>query len=427
MDKVKKLGKLMVSALAMLSISAPIAMSVGVVSADSVTDTKAAITKTSAENAALLTKLNDAQNKVSEINSQVSNKVIAIDDAKANIKSTDQQIVALDQSIEKAKAEVQARKSVMKKQAVSLQKEAGNSVSGNVYVDFIVNSDNFSDMMSRASVVGKLNQASKEAMTAVSDSESTLATLKTTQETKKADLVKTKSQLEADQAKLVTLKDDAEKEQKRFETEVEGHKTQLANLQSQLDSQTAAAVEAAKQQAEADKAAKAEAPKTATKSESTSSDIKNESSDKAKIESVLNNNTGATTPSNNSNSASKATTKPVANTGSLVSNALQFIGTPYAWGGAQPGGFDCSGLVMYAAKMAGISLPRTSQEQSKLGTQVSLSELQPGDLVFWGGVGSAHHVGIYIGNGSYVHAPAPGQSVTTMSMQYYKPDFGRRI
>ncbi|MEJ1331107.1 NlpC/P60 family protein [Latilactobacillus sakei] len=423
----KKLGKLMVSALAMLSISAPIAMSVGVVSADSVTDTKAAITKTSAENAALLTKLNDAQNKVSEINSQVSNKVIAIDDAKANIKSTDQQIVALDQSIEKAKAEVQARKSVMKKQAVSLQKEAGNSVSGNVYVDFIVNSDNFSDMMSRASVVGKLNQADKEAMTAVSDSESTLATLKTTQETKKADLVKTKSQLEADQAKLVTLKDDAEKEQKRFETEVEGHKTQLANLQSQLDSQTAAAVEAAKQQAEADKAAKAEAPKTATKSESTSSDIKNESSDKAKIESVLNNNTGATTPSNNSNSASKATTKPVANTGSLVSNALQFIGTPYAWGGAQPGGFDCSGLVMYATKMAGISLPRTSQEQSKLGTQVSLSELQPGDLVFWGGVGSAHHVGIYIGNGSYVHAPAPGQSVTTMSMQYYKPDFGRRI
>lgn len=419
----KKLGKLMVSTLAMLSISAPIAMSVGVVSADSVTDTKAAITKTSAENAALLTKLNDAQNKVSEINSQVSNKVIAIDDAKANIKSTDQQIVALDQSIEKAKAEVQARKSVMKKQAVSLQKEAGNSVSGNVYVDFIVNSDNFSDMMSRASVVGKLNQASKEAMTAVSDSESTLATLKTTQETKKADLVKTKSQLEADQAKLVTLKDDAEKEQKRFETEVEGHKTQLANLQSQLDSQTAAAAEAAKKQAEADKAAKTEAPK----SESTSSVIKNESSDNTKTEPVLNNNAGTTTPSNNNNSASKATTKPVANTGSLVSNALQFIGTPYAWGGSQPGGFDCSGLVWYAAKMAGISLPRTSQAQSTLGTQVSLSELQPGDLVFWGGVGSAHHVGIYIGNGSYVHAPAPGQSVTTMSMQYYKPDFGRRI
>jgi len=395
---VKKLGKLMVSALAMLSISAPIAMSVGVVSADSVTDTKAAITKTSTENAALLTKLNDAQNKVSEINSQVSNKVIAIDDAKANIKSTDQQIVALDQSIEKAKAEVQARKSVMKKQAVSLQKEAGNSVSGNVYVDFIVNSDNFSDMMSRASVVGKLNQASKEAMTAVSDSESTLATLKTTQETKKADLVKTKSQLEADQAKLVTLKDDAEKEQKRFETEVEGHKTQLANLQSQLDSQTAAAVEAAKKETEKATIAPTVAPKTGS------------------------DNTPAPTPAKTTTVAPSG-----ANTGSLVGNALQFIGTPYAWGGAQPGGFDCSGLVWYAAKMAGISLPRTSQEQSTVGTKVSLSELQPGDLVFWGGVGSAHHVGIYIGGGSYVHAPTEGQNVTTMSMQYYKPDFGRRL
>lgn len=418
----KKLGKLMVSALALLSISAPVTMSVGIVSADSVTDTKAAITKTSAENAALLTKLNDAQNKVSEINSQVSNKVIAIDDAKTNIKSSDQQIVELGHSIEKAKAEVQARKSVMKKQAVALQKEAGNSVSGNVYVDFIVNSDNFSDMMSRASVVGKLNQASKDAMTAVSDSESTLATLKTTQETKKADLVKTKSQLEADQAKLVTLKDDAEKEQKDFETEVEGHKTQLASLQSQLDSQTAAAVAAAKQQAEADKTTKAETPKA----ESTSV-IKNDSTSTAKPAAGLDNNVGTKTSSNNDNSAAKATTKPVANTGSLVSNALQFIGTPYAWGGTTPAGFDCSGLVWYAAKMAGISLPRTSQAQSTLGTQVSLSELQPGDLVFWGGVGSAHHVGIYIGNGSYVHAPAPGQSVTTMSMQYYKPDFGRRI
>lgn len=379
---VKKVSRLMFSALACLTIGSTLAISVGAVSADEVTDTKASMTNLSAENTALLAKLSAAQDKVASIDSQVSNKTVAIDEAQKNIASTDKEITEVAQKIDKVQAEVQSRKAVLKEQVIALQKRAGDSVSGNVYVDFIVNSDSFSGMVSRASVVGKLNQANKEAMDAVAHSENKLAALKQEQVTKKANLVNTKAQLEKDQAQLTTLKADAENEQASFQQEVDGHQTQLANLQSQLDAQTAAAVEAAK-----------------------------------KV-------TAKTTE--------KATTTPTvapsgANTGSLVGNALQFIGTPYVYGGAQPGGFDCSGLVWYAAKMAGISLPRTSQAQSTVGTKVSLSELQPGDLVFWGGVGSAHHVGIYIGGGSYVHAPTEGQNVTTMSMQYYKPDFSRRL
>ncbi len=148
--------------------------------------------------------------------------------------------------IVKVQAEVQSRKAVLKEQVIALQKRAGDSVSGNVYVDFIVNSDSFSDMVSRASVVGKLNQANKEAMDAVANSESKLATLKQEQVTEKANLVNTKAQLEKDQAQLTSLKADAENEQASFQQEVDGHKTQLASLQSQLDAQTAAAVEAAK-------------------------------------------------------------------------------------------------------------------------------------------------------------------------------------
>lgn len=388
---VKKVSQLVFSALAVLSMSATVAVSVGAVSADTVTDTKTAISTASSENAALLTKLNTAQNKVSEINNKVSDKVIAIDDAQTNITATNAKISTISQDIVKTQAEVKARKAVLKEQVVALQKQTGNSVSGNIYVDFIVNSDNFSDMIGRASVIGKLNQANKEAMTSVTDSETKLADLKTEQVTKKATLETTKTTLESDKTQLVTLKTDAEKQQAAFQEEVDGHQTQLATLQTQLDAQTKAAVEAAQ---------------TATETKA------------------------PTTTNNIQKDAPKATTeapKSSANTGSLVGNALQFVGTPYAWGGAAPGGFDCSGLVYYAGKLAGMNLPRTSQAQSQLGTQVSLSALQPGDLVFWGGVGSAYHVGIYIGGGSYVHAPAPGQSVTTMSMQYYKPDFGRRL
>ncbi|WHQ78183.1 NlpC/P60 family protein [Latilactobacillus curvatus] len=408
----KKVSRLMFSALAFLTIGSTMAVSIGAVSADEVADTKASMTNLSAENSALLAKLSAAQNKVASIDSQVSNKTVAIDDAQKNIASTDKEITEVAQKIVKVQAEVQSRKAVLKEQVIALQKRAGDSVSGNVYVDFIVNSDSFSDMVSRASVVGKLNQANKEAMDAVANSESKLATLKQEQVTKKANLVNTKAQLEKDQAQLTSLKADVENEQASFQQEVDGHKTQLASLQSQLDAQTAAAVEAAKKETEKATIAPTVAPKTGSDNTPAPTVAPKTGSD----------NTPAPTPVKTTTVAPSG-----ANTGSLVGNALQFIGTPYAWGGAQPGGFDCSGLVWYAAKMAGISLPRTSQEQSTVGTKVSLSELQPGDLVFWGGVGSAHHVGIYIGGGSYVHAPTEGQNVTTMSMQYYKPDFGRRL
>lgn len=213
----KKVSRLMFSALAFLTIGSTMAVSIGAVSADEVADTKASMTNLSAENSALLAKLSAAQDKVASIDSQVSNKTVAIDDAQKNIASTDKEITEVAQKIVKVQAEVQSRKAVLKEQVIALQKRAGDSVSGNVYVDFIVNSDSFSDMVSRASVVGKLNQANKEAMDAVANSESKLATLKQEQVTKKANLVNTKAQLEKDQAQLTSLKADAENEQASFQ------------------------------------------------------------------------------------------------------------------------------------------------------------------------------------------------------------------
>ena len=85
-------------------------------------------------------------------------------------------------------------------------------------------------------------------------------------------------------------------------------------------------------------------------------------------------------------------------------------GEPYRYGGDAPGGFDCSGLVFFAAKRAGIQTPRTAQEQLAAGTAISRDELRPGDLVFMR-LPVKLHVGIVTGPGTFVHAPATGGRV----------------
>jgi cell wall-associated NlpC family hydrolase len=87
---------------------------------------------------------------------------------------------------------------------------------------------------------------------------------------------------------------------------------------------------------------------------------------------------------------------------------MRYLGVPYVWGGASPSGFDCSGLVMYVFAQLGISLPHYAAAQYGFGTPVPADQLQPGDLVFFDGLG---HVGIYIGGGQMIHAPHTGDVV----------------
>lgn len=98
----------------------------------------------------------------------------------------------------------------------------------------------------------------------------------------------------------------------------------------------------------------------------------------------------------------------------VVDAALSMLGTPYVYGGAQPGGFDCSGLTSWAYAQAGKSIPRTSGAQWSGGQAVSVEDMQPGDIVVSYGGG---HVGIYIGDGQMVHAPTTGDVVKVSPLQ----------
>lgn len=115
----------------------------------------------------------------------------------------------------------------------------------------------------------------------------------------------------------------------------------------------------------------------------------------------------------------------------IATYAQKFVGYPYVYGGTSPSGFDCSGFVQYIYRQFGYSINRTATAQLANGYSVSYSNLQPGDLVFFGSGSSADHVGMYIGNGNIVHAAnsRSGVIITSLSSSWYANNYlcARRI
>jgi cell wall-associated NlpC family hydrolase len=124
----------------------------------------------------------------------------------------------------------------------------------------------------------------------------------------------------------------------------------------------------------------------------------------------------ASTGPSGSSVGAAAPSSPVDAAARMVDTAKAMLGRPYRYGGAAPGGFDCSGLVSFAAQSAGVALPRTARDQLRAGVRIDRSELAPGDLVFMRLARKELHVGIAIGGGRFIHAPAAGGHVRIDSL-----------
>lgn len=290
-------------------------------------DTSDSIASNKSETNALLKQIEDANTEVINLNKQIDTKNGQISDATAKISATDAKISSLSGEIVAAQKNVTARKNNLKEQLISLQKKAGNSVSGNIYIDFVLNSQNLSDLIARTMTVGKLSQASKDALDAVTVAKDKLAGLKTEQENAHQTLVSTKASLETQKSQLVSLQKDANDKQDALNKQIADHKDELVALQSQFaqeQSEAAAATQAALKTVAA-----------STESSSTSS-----SSSSATSTSTIANNTSRSS----NNSSSLITNNTASGSGSHAD--FSGSGNTYPWG-------QCTWYVKSVAPWAG--------------------------------------------------------------------------
>ncbi|WP_327709458.1 C40 family peptidase [Streptomyces sp. NBC_00464] len=205
------------------------------------------------------------------------------------------------------------------------------------------------------------------------------------------------------------------------------------DLETQAHEEAAATTAAkAAKKAKAEAVRKAEAKKKAEAKAKAEAQAKAEAAERASrsaARTTLSASTGS--GSSSSGSSSSATTSysstATGSAASVVAFAQAQVGDAYVSGGTGPNSWDCSGLVQAAFRTVGVDLPRVSQSQSTAGTQVSLSNLQPGDILYWGGAGSAYHVGIYVGGGQFVGAQNSSTGVVQKSLDYDPPSGAVRV
>jgi cell wall-associated NlpC family hydrolase len=199
--------------------------------------------------------------------------------------------------------------------------------------------------------------------------------------------------LEADRAsavKLVAQRQESKDQVLALQSQLEGAAGGLKNEIADLEAKAAAA---AKAKAEAAALAASQAAATASTGSSSGS-------------------SGSSTGGSTGGGGGTVIDPGGSGHSSVVAIAQRYLGVPYVWGGASPSGFDCSGLAMYCYAQVGISLSHGATDQQRASHPVSLSALQPGDLVFFGSASYSHHVGIYVGGGSMIHAPHTGAVVS---------------
>ncbi|MFD0036415.1 C40 family peptidase [Streptomyces anulatus] len=204
------------------------------------------------------------------------------------------------------------------------------------------------------------------------------------------------------------------------------------DLETQAD-EDAAAEKAAKtaKKAHAEAVRKAEAKKKAeaaakAKAEAEAKE-RAERASRTSERTTLSASSGSSDSGSSASAPSSSSSNVSGSAASIVAFAKAQVGDAYVPGGTGPNSWDCSGLTQAAYRTAGIDLPRVSQSQSTFGTQVSLDNLQPGDILYWGSAGSAYHVAIYIGGGEFVGAQNSNTGTVQRSLDYDRPTGAVRV
>ena len=305
--------------------------------------------------------LKEAQDKREEIESSIEKLDNQIEDYMMKIEENKKSITTTENDVNTTKSQITKVEEKMKSQQDVLdQRVRAMYISGQSnYLKILLESESFGDLVTRADTIRKIINIDKKVISDLEENKAEVETKKTSLEVKYNDLLALKSENEnkltslnsniADQKILIK---DAKAQEKLFASKVSESQELVSQTMTQVNK------------------IRSEAPRI--------------------------------TPS-------RGTTSSVASDNNIIAYASNFLGIPYLWGGSSPStGFDCSGFTQYVYAHFGIKLGRTTYDQINDGYGVSKSELKAGDLVFFGKNGDPTHMGIYVGNNTYIHSPRTG-------------------
>lgn len=307
----------------------------------------------------------DLEIELQKMDSKIETLINDINENENDLEATNKEIDKTETEITQKEENIQKKQEVLDERMTALYKSGTNG-----YISVILKSEGLGDLISRIEAVNKIADYDKKIINEMNEQKKELEGQKANLDLQKvkieklkAENIQKKSELDKSKAEQQTILAENQTKMKEFDDKVNYYYDLISNLEA-----------------------------------------KKKEKDR-QITIIKNRQTASSTSSSRGNSSSGNYSSDA-----LVQYALSFRGTPYKWGGTTPSGFDCSGFVKYVYGHFGITLSRTTYTQIKEGTSVSRSNLQPGDLVFFG-YGSPHHVGIYIGDNSYVHAPQTGDVV----------------
>lgn len=339
-------------------------------------------------------KKQETQNQVSDLQTQLNSLMTKISDLENDLIETGEEISQTEEDLKTAQEEQEQQYAAMKLRIKYMYEEG----TGTATVEKVLTSGDISSVLTQAEYSQQVHSYDRDKLEEYVATVQKVEDLKTTLETKMADLQETQTEYDAQKDELNTT--------------ITEKSSEIANLDVKIDEAVKKAAEEAAKKA-AEEAAKKAAEEAAAKKAAEEAAKKNNSSS-----SSSNRNNSSNSSSNSSSSSSSSSSSPSysANKGSIIVNAAYSqIGVPYVWGGTTPGvGLDCSGLVQYCYRQAGISIPRTSGDILAAGTIVS--NPQPGDICWTSG-----HVAIYIGGGQMIEAQQTGVPVKVSSVRvtYY--------